>query len=62
MIRSFVRLFLLFCCLFLDAPASIDAEENREALPWYQQAAQIFKQALGEDHPSYATSLNNLAG
>ena len=33
-----------------------------EAEPLYEQALAIAKGSLGDDHPSYATSLNNLAG
>jgi hypothetical protein len=32
------------------------------AIPLAQKALEICKQALGERHPNYATSLNNLAG
>ena len=32
------------------------------AEPLYRQALEIRKQALGEKHPDYAASLNNLAG
>jgi tetratricopeptide (TPR) repeat protein len=32
-----------------------------EAVPLAQRAAEIHKRVLGEDHPGYATSLNNLA-
>ena len=32
------------------------------ALPLYQQALQIREQVLGQQHPDYASSLNNLAG
>jgi CHAT domain-containing protein/Tfp pilus assembly protein PilF len=35
--------------------------KSREAIPAAQQAVEIRKKALGEDHPDYATSLNNLA-
>ncbi len=31
------------------------------ALPLYRQALEIRRTALGEDHPDYAASLNNLA-
>src|SRR5204862_549164 len=31
------------------------------AEPLFQQALDIYKQALGEKHPNYAASLNNLA-
>ena len=31
------------------------------AEPLYRQALEIRKKALGEEHPDYATSLNNLA-
>ena len=31
------------------------------AEPLYRQALEITKKALGEEHPDYATSLNNLA-
>ena len=31
------------------------------ALPLYRQALEICRTALGENHPHYATSLNNLA-
>jgi tetratricopeptide (TPR) repeat protein len=33
-----------------------------EAEPLYQRAMEIRRTALGETHPDYATSLNNLAG
>ena len=33
-----------------------------EAEPLYKQAMEIRRTALGEGHPDYATSLNNLAG
>jgi tetratricopeptide (TPR) repeat protein len=33
-----------------------------EAEPLYRQALEIRQSALGEDHPSYGTSLHNLAG
>ncbi|WP_375470764.1 tetratricopeptide repeat protein, partial [uncultured Nostoc sp.] len=33
-----------------------------QALPWYEQCLEITKKRLGEEHPSVATSLNNLAG
>ena len=33
-----------------------------EAEPLYLQAMEIRRTALGERHPDYATSLNNLAG
>ena len=32
-----------------------------QAEPLYKQALEIRKKALGEAHPDYATSLNNLA-
>ena len=32
------------------------------AEPWYQQCVEVVKSRLGENHPHYATSLNNLAG
>ncbi len=32
-----------------------------EAEPLYRRAAEIYRKALGEGHPGYATSLNNLA-
>ncbi len=32
------------------------------AEPLYRQALEIRRMALGEDHPDYAASLNNLAG
>ena len=32
------------------------------AEPLYRQALEIRKKALGEGHPDYAASLNNLAG
>ncbi len=33
-----------------------------EAEPLYKQSTEIIRTALGEDHPDFATSLNNLAG
>ncbi len=36
--------------------------DHAAALPLYRQALEIRRTALGEDHPDYATSLNNLAG
>ena len=33
----------------------------KQAEPLYEQALEIRKEALGEDHPDYATDLNNLA-
>ncbi|WP_372726704.1 tetratricopeptide repeat protein [Nostoc sp. TCL26-01] len=33
-----------------------------QAEPWYEQCLEITKKRLGEEHPSVATSLNNLAG
>ncbi len=35
--------------------------DHAAALPLYRQALEIIRTALGEDHPDYATSLNNLA-
>ena len=35
---------------------------HAEAEPLYKQAMEIRRTALGERHPDYATSLNNLAG
>jgi hypothetical protein len=35
--------------------------KTNEAIPLAQQAAEIYKQVLGERHPVYASSLNNLA-
>ncbi|MHC5935962.1 tetratricopeptide repeat protein [Nostoc sp.] len=32
-----------------------------QALPWYKQCLEITKKRLGEEHPSVAASLNNLA-
>ena len=32
------------------------------AEPLFRQASDIYRTALGEDHPDYALSLNNLAG
>ncbi|HLP88932.1 MAG TPA: tetratricopeptide repeat protein [Nostocaceae cyanobacterium] len=32
-----------------------------QALPWCQQCLETTKQSLGEEHPDFATSLNNLA-
>ncbi|MDZ8083694.1 MAG: tetratricopeptide repeat protein [Nostoc sp. DcaGUA01] len=32
-----------------------------QALPWYEQCLKVTKKRLGEEHPSVATSLNNLA-
>ncbi|MBX9256868.1 tetratricopeptide repeat protein, partial [Desmonostoc muscorum CCALA 125] len=32
-----------------------------KAAPWYEQCLEISKKRLGEEHPSVATSLNNLA-
>jgi len=37
------------------------AGQYAPALPLYQQALAVRKKALGEAHPAYATSLNNLA-
>jgi uncharacterized protein HemY len=34
---------------------------HAEAEPLYKQATEIHREALGEQHPDYATSLNNLA-
>ena len=34
---------------------------HAEAEPLYKQAMEIRRTALGERHPAYATSLNNLA-
>lgn len=34
---------------------------NRRRDPLYEQAIAIDKKALGEEHPGYATDLNNLA-
>ncbi|MBD2531188.1 tetratricopeptide repeat protein [Nostoc flagelliforme FACHB-838] len=31
------------------------------ALPWYEQCLEVAKKRLGEEHPSVATNLNNLA-
>ena len=39
-----------------------NAGRYAEAEPLYRQALAIRKQALGEGHPDYATSLNDLAG
>ena len=39
-----------------------DQAEYAEAEPLYKQAMEIDRTALGEQHPDYATSLNNLAG
>jgi CHAT domain-containing protein len=36
--------------------------EYRQALTLYEQARDLTKRLLGEDHPEYATCLNNLAG
>ena len=36
--------------------------DHAAALPLYRQALEIRRTALGEDHPDYAASLNNLAG
>ncbi|UKO97304.1 tetratricopeptide repeat protein [Nostoc sp. UHCC 0870] len=33
-----------------------------QAIPWSEQCLKITKKRLGEEHPSVATSLNNLAG
>jgi len=33
-----------------------------QAEPLYKQAMEIDRKALGDDHPSFANSLNNLAG
>ncbi|MHC5676818.1 tetratricopeptide repeat protein, partial [Nostoc sp.] len=33
-----------------------------QALPWYQKCLEVTKKRLGEEHPSVASSLNNLAG
>ncbi len=35
--------------------------DYRKALPLFEQARDLRKKALGEDHPDYAASLNNLA-
>ena len=35
---------------------------HAEAEPLYLKSTEIRRPALGEQHPSYATSLNNLAG
>ena len=35
---------------------------HADAEPLCKQAMEIYRTALGEQHPSYATSLNNLAG
>ena len=35
--------------------------EYAKAEPLYRQALEIEKKVLGEEHPDYATSLNNLA-
>ncbi|MBC7515894.1 MAG: tetratricopeptide repeat protein [Alkalinema sp. FL-bin-369] len=32
------------------------------AEPWYEQSVEITRSALGEEHPDYAISVNNLAG
>ena len=34
---------------------------HAEAEPLYKQAMEILRKALGEGHPHYAISLNNLA-
>ena len=36
--------------------------DHAAAIPLYRQALEIYRTALGENHPDYATSLNNLAG
>ena len=36
--------------------------QYREAIDMAERVRDLSRQALGEDHPSYATSLNNLAG
>jgi tetratricopeptide (TPR) repeat protein len=41
--------------------ARYERGEYADALPHYQKAADIWRQAGGETHPSYATSLHNLA-
>jgi tetratricopeptide (TPR) repeat protein len=33
-----------------------------QALPWYEQCVSATRERLGEEHPSVASSLNNLAG
>jgi len=38
-----------------------DMGEHATALPLAQQALQLRKDVLGENHPDYATSLNTLA-
>src|SRR5204863_258971 len=38
-----------------------DGAQYSAALPIYQRALAIFEKALGSDHPSVATGLNNLA-
>jgi len=35
--------------------------DDASALPLFRQAAEVFRAALGEGHPDYAKSLNNLA-
>ena len=38
-----------------------DAGDHKKAEPLYQQALEIRRQVLGEKHPDFAQSLNNLA-
>ena len=33
-----------------------------EALPWWEKCLSVVQERLGSEHPSVATSLNNLAG
>ncbi len=41
--------------------SALKEEKYEQAEPLFQQALELRKQLLGEDHPEYATSLNNLA-
>ena len=52
-------------CVCVLAFASVVAQSQgryAEAQPLYERSLAIWEQTLGADHPSVATSLNNLAG